>query len=93
MAKDKRKTEILLASCGTLAEVAANTSAEQEIAVSGVSVGDFVAVTKPTAQAGIGIVGARVSATDVVSVTFMNTTAAGVTPTGSEVYVFFVAKQ
>jgi len=75
------------------AEVAANTSAEQDLTVTGVKVGDVIAVNKPTAQAGLGVVGARVSAADTVSVTFGNFTAATpITPTASETYSFLVVR-
>lgn len=71
---------------GTLAEVAADTSAEQTVTVTGLTTDDAVMVSKPTAQAGIGIVGARVSAANTLAITFMNATASGVTPTADEVY-------
>ena len=67
--------------------VAANTTAEQTVTVSGLIVNDVVVVNKPTAQAGLGIVGARVSAANTLAITFSNNTAAGITPTASEVYV------
>lgn len=66
--------------------VAANTSAEQTFTVSGLTTSDVVTVNKPTAQAGLGIVGARVSAANTLAITFGNFTAAGITPTASEVY-------
>lgn len=70
------------------ASVANATSAEQTFDASsiGLQTGDVVLVQKPTAQAGLGIVGTRVSATDVLAVTFMNATAATITPTASQVY-------
>jgi len=75
------------------AEVAAATSAEQNVTVTGVKVGDVIHVNKPTAQAGLGVVGARVSAADTVSVTFGNFTAATpITPTASETYSFLVVR-
>lgn len=69
--------------------VAANTTAEQTFAVPGVAVGDFVDVNKPTAQAGLGIVGVRVSSAGNIGITFANTTASPITPTASEVYQVF----
>jgi len=66
--------------------VAANTTAEQTFTVAGVNVGDVVFVNKPTAQAGLGIVGARVSAANTIGITFANDTASPITPTASEVY-------
>lgn len=72
---------------GTLAETAANTSAEQTVTVNGLEATDVVlSVTKPTSQAGLGLVGARVSAANTLGLTFMNTTGSGITPTASEVY-------
>lgn len=69
------------------AAVAANTSAEQTFTVSGVRLDDMVlAVNKPTAQAGLGIVGYRVSAESTVGITFMNTTVDAITPTASQSY-------
>lgn len=70
------------------ASVANATSAEQTFDASsiGLLTTDVVLVQKPTAQAGLGIVGTRVSATDVLAVTFINTTAATITPTASQVY-------
>jgi hypothetical protein len=44
-------------------------------------------ITKPTAQAGLGIVNTRVSAANTVAVTFINATASPITPTASEVYL------
>lgn len=68
--------------------VAANVSAEQTFTVTGLvdSTDMIVSVEKPTSQAGLGIVGWRVSADNQIGITFMNTTASGITPTASEVY-------
>ncbi len=71
------------------AEVAINTTAEQTFTVLGLKTGDFVSVNKPTAQAGLGIVGARVSADDTLAITFSNNTAGAITPTASQVYKVF----
>ena len=70
------------------ASVAANTTAEQTFAATGIGllVGDWVAVMKPTAQAGLGIVGVRVSAADTLAITFSNNTGSPIVPTASEVY-------
>lgn len=68
------------------ASVANATTAEQTFSVSGLLVGDVVAVTKPTAQAGLGIAGTRVSAANTLAITFSNVTAATITPTASEAY-------
>jgi hypothetical protein len=66
--------------------VAINTSAEQTFTINGLVVGQAVFVVKPTAQAGLGIVGARVSAANTLAVTFMNDTGGIITPTATEVY-------
>lgn len=66
--------------------VAPNTSAEQAITVTGVATGQLVILNKPTAQAGLILASARVSATNTVQVTFGNDTAATITPTASETY-------
>src|SRR6185312_7447549 len=68
--------------------VAANTTAEQTFANTGIGLltTDFVDVSKPTAQAGLGIVGVRVSAADTLAITFSNNTAGSITPTASQVY-------
>ena len=68
------------------ASVGANTTAEQLFTVLGARPGDSVTVNKPTAQAGIGIVNARVSAADQVGITFSNNTGGGITPTAAEIY-------
>lgn len=68
--------------------VATITAAEQTFAATGIGLltTDVVLVQKPTAQAGLGIVGSRVSAADTLAITFVNPTAAAITPTASEVY-------
>jgi hypothetical protein len=66
--------------------VSANTTVEETFTVPGLLVGDVVFVNKPTAQAGLGIVGARVSAANTLAITFGNFTASSITPTASEVY-------
>lgn len=70
------------------ASVAANTTAEQIFPVAGVLVtGVVLAVNKPTEQAGLGIVGMRVSSAGNVALTFVNVTASPIVPTADEVYV------
>lgn len=68
------------------ASVANATSAEQTFTISGLALNDYVYVNKPTAQAGLGISGCRVSAANTLAITFMNATAATITPTASETY-------
>lgn len=74
----------------TPAQVAINTTAEQTFTVPGLKVGDVVVVNKPTAQAGLGIAGARVSAADTLAINFANVTGGAITPTAGEVYLVYV---
>ena len=75
------------------ASVAANTTAEQAFTVPGVNAGDFcIDVTKPTEQAGLGIVGCRVSAANKVAITFSNNTASPIVPTASQVYQIVIVR-
>lgn len=50
--------------------------------------GDFLIVNKPSAQTGLGIVGSRISTATIVSLNYVNLTAATITPTASESYSF-----
>lgn len=76
------------------AAVANATSAEVGLTVTGLLTTDVVVgVSKPTAQAGIGLVGWRVSAADTLGLTFMNATAATVTPTTSQSYAVAIFRQ
>lgn len=84
-------TAILLRGLGITATlspaaVAANTTVEQQFPVTGLPVGQLVQVNKPTSQAGLDIVGVRIVSNNVLGITFMNDTAASITPTASEVY-------
>lgn len=56
------------------------TAPVQTVTVPGAKVGDFVYVTPPGQTAGVTIGSARVSATDTVSVQFVNPTVGSVTP-------------
>jgi hypothetical protein len=72
------------------ASVANATSAEQTFTMTNLGTADLVYVMKPTAQAGLGIVGSRCSAAGVLAVTFGNFTSATITPTSAETYVVMV---
>lgn len=67
--------------------VAPNTSAEQTFTVAGLINATPVIVNKPSLQAGLSIGGARVSAANTLAITFVNNTAATITPTQGETYV------
>lgn len=76
-----------------LASVAANTTAEQDITVSGVEAGDIVlSVVKPTVEAGIGIVGARVKAADTIALVIVNATGSAVNAASEEGWQFVTLK-
>jgi hypothetical protein len=68
------------------ASVAANTTAEQTFTLTGLITGDVVSITKPTLQAGLGIVNSRVSAANTIAISFANNTASPIVPTASELY-------
>lgn len=71
------------------AAVAANATVEQQFAVTGLASGALVQVSKPTAQAGLDIVGCRVVSDNLLGITFANVTAATLTPTAAEAYTVF----
>jgi hypothetical protein len=75
----------------TPAEVATITTAEQTVSIPGVKVGDQVSVSPPGHEAGVVAAAARVTAADTVGVTFVNPTAAGVTPTAGN-YLFTIVR-
>jgi hypothetical protein len=87
------------------ASVGAGTSAEQTFAIPGLrgpvaatpssaaTPGDFVVASNPlTAQAGLAIGTARVTATDTVGITFVNSSAGAIVPT-TGTYLFLVVRQ
>lgn len=68
------------------ASLAANTTAEQSVTVSGLKVGDIIiSIIKPTLSAGLGVLQGRVSAADTLTIQLINTTAAPINA-GEEVY-------
>ena len=58
---------------------------EDTVTVTGLRVGDFVVVNKPTHTNGVGLTDARVTAADTLSFTWVNPTAGAVDP-ASETY-------
>lgn len=70
--------------------VATIVTAEQLFTITGLTDGNinsaFCGVSKPTHQSGGMPVQARVSSATQIGITFVNPTAAGVTPTAGEVY-------
>ena len=77
----------------TAAEVSANTTEEQTFTVNGLITTDFVLVQKPTHQAGLGIVNARVSAANTLAITYMNTTGSGITPTSETNLILAIRRE
>lgn len=73
------------------AAVAANTTAEETFTVATLTTSDRVFVSKPSLTAGVGIVNARVSATDTLAITFVNATGGSVNPP-SETYSILVVR-
>jgi hypothetical protein len=68
-----------------VASVAANTSAEQTFTVAGLLTDMQISVSKPSVNAGLGVVNARVSAANTLALTFMNATGGAINP-GAETY-------
>ncbi len=68
------------------------TTSDQAFTVNGLLAGDFIQVIKPTAQTGLALVHARVSAANTMNLTFMNPTAGNITPTAAEIYLVKVSR-
>jgi hypothetical protein len=77
----------------TSVAVATITTAEQSYTVNGLQVGDIVAaVNRPNnTPVGVGVVNARVSAANTLSLTWVNPTAGSVTP-GAGVFSIIIAR-
>ena len=71
-----------------VASVAANTTAEQTFTVPGLATNMYVAVSKPSLNAGLGVCNARVSAANTLALTFNNNTAGAIDP-APETYLLF----
>ncbi len=91
------KVETLSVNLGTIAGILTITSTE--ITFSGLGTGllpgdVILGVSKPTAQAGLGIVGFRndPAIADKFYVTYMNTTAGTITPTAAETYLITIGR-
>jgi len=70
----------------TTGSVAATTTLETTSTVTGVLTGEVIAINKPALQAGLGIVGYRVSAADTIGVTYTNISTGAITPTSTDAY-------
>ena len=74
----------------TPSSVAANISSEQTFTVTGLTTADKVFVNGPAPVAGTGIVNCRVSATNTLALTFINTTSGSLAPTAGNYIVVAV---
>ena len=70
----------------TPSAVGPNTTTSQAFTLTGLVNSSMVFVNKPTSQVGLSIMGARVSGTNQLEITFANATAATITPTAGETY-------
>lgn len=74
------------------ASVAANTTAEQTFALTGLSTQDIVVVNKPSHSTGLGIVGCRVSAADTLAITYGNFSGAPIDPPSEDYFVVAIRR-
>ena len=74
------------------AAVAANNTAQETVTVTGLTTDMRVVVNKPSHTAGLGVVGAYVSATNTLAIVFANVTGSAVNP-GSETYRVWAARK
>jgi hypothetical protein len=71
------------------ASVPANSTVEQVFTgIAGLAVGNLVSVTKPTDQAGLAILGARITANQTLAINFSNDTLTAIQPTAQESYAY-----
>jgi hypothetical protein len=75
-----------------LGSVATITTEEETFSCPGVQVGDFVAVSKPSLEAGIALCDARVSAKDTIAVKVVNPTAGAVDAASEAGFLVFWAR-
>lgn len=81
---------LLLQPTLTPASVGANTTAEQDFTVAGLTTADKVFVNGPAPTAGTGIAGARVKADDTLSITFVNATGGALTPAAGVYHILAI---
>lgn len=76
----------------TPATIAGTTGSEVTCTVTGVQLGDFIDLNKPTQQNYLGIGNVRVSAVNTLAITFTNSSSGTQTPTASEVYTIVITR-
>ena len=74
-----------------IGSVAANTSEEETVTVTGARIGDFVVANKTSLEAGIVFGSCRVTANDTVAIQVINTTASAINE-ASEIIDFLVIR-
>lgn len=70
----------------TPSAIGATTTSEQTFTITGLQLGDFVDVSKPSHQPGISLGNARVSAANTLALEFANVSSGTLTPTAAETY-------
>lgn len=84
-----KQTEKITAAI-TPASVSANSTSEQSFTFTGVGAGDScVGISKPSYQAGLGIVNWRVASANTIAITYMNNSGGNITPS-AETYTAIV---
>lgn len=83
------KTDMIRTASVDVGSVAANTTAVITFILPDVKVTDFVAASKPSHTAGLGLVNCRVSAANTIEMTFLNATTDAIDP-AAETYRFLV---
>jgi len=73
-----------------LGSVAANTTEEEEITLTGVKTGDFVVAVKPSLEAGLSLGSCRVSAADTLQLTVCNPTGGAIDTASEASWLFLV---
>jgi len=85
------QAEYIVNAALTPVSVAAATIAEQSFTVAGLQVGDQVGCTKPAMANAVGVLQARVSALNTLTIAYINPTAGALVPT-AETYTFNVVR-
>lgn len=71
------------------ASQAANDTDEDTVTVSGLKIGDYVALAAPAHEDGIGLCDCRVTADDTLSITWVNSTAGAVDRASADFLLFW----
>lgn len=74
------------------AEVPTDDTTDEEFALPGILTTDIIVINQAVYQQGLSIVGARVDTDNILTITFLNTTGAGVVPTPQTIQVLAVRR-